>query len=77
MLANSKLTIVSEVIVDEAKIARFGAVLNLDNMELSMTSLHIDKEACKIHRDTVRADQKEFEDRAYYLQDMLSKDADK
>ncbi len=71
MLSNKRLTIIADTIIDEVKIASFGAVLNLDTMELSMTSRHIDKEACKVHRDVVRADQQEFEDYAYSLQDML------
>lgn len=71
MLDNKRITVVGESVVDGEKIATFGAVLNLDNMELSMTGRYIDKEACKSHRDIVRADQGEFEDYAYMLQDTL------
>ena len=71
MLDNKRITIVGESLVDGEKIATFGAVLNLNDMELSMTGLYIDKEACKSHRDIVRADQGEFEDYAYMLQDTL------
>lgn len=71
MLNNTRITIVSDSYVDEAKIASFGAILNCADMDLSLTTRYIDKEACKTHRDIVRADQKEFEDYAYDLQDQL------
>ena len=71
MLTNTRITIVADTIVDEVKIASFGAILNAETNDLSLTTRHIDKEACKIHRDIVRADQTEFEDYAYSLQDML------
>lgn len=71
MLNNKRLTIVADTIVDDVKIARFGAVIDLDTFDLSMSSSHLDKDACKTHRDVVRADQSEFEDYAYEVQDML------
>lgn len=71
MLDNKRVTIVGESLVDGEKIATFGAVLNLADLELSMTGRYIDKDACKIHRDIVRDDQAEFEDYAYMLQDTL------
>lgn len=72
MLANNRITIMADTVVDETKIASFGAIINVtDNMDLSLTMRHIDKHACKTHRDIVRADQKEFEDYAYSLQDKL------
>ena len=71
MLSSTRITIMSDVIVDEVKIASFGAILNAETNDLSLTTRHIDKEACKIHKDIVRADQAEFEDYAYALQDQL------
>ena len=71
MLTNNRITIVADTVVDDVKIASFGAILNVETMELSLTTRHIDKEACKIHRDIVRCNQREFEDYAYNLQDML------
>lgn len=73
MLNNKRLTIIADTVVDENRIATFGAVLDLDDMDLSFTSRYIDKEACKIHRDMVREDQAEFENYAYNLQDQLKK----
>ena len=71
MLNNKKITIVADSNVDDVKIATFGAVLDINNMELSMTGRYIDKDACKSYRDIVRADQAAFEDYAYSLQDIL------
>lgn len=71
MLNNKKITIVADSNVDDVKIATFGAVLDINNMELSMTGRYIDKDACKSYRDIVRADQATFEDYAYSLQDTL------
>mgnify|MGYP007090217517 CR=1 FL=1 len=73
MLNGTRLTIVADSVVNDVRIATFGAVLNLDDMELSLTSRHIDKEACKTNRDAVRKDQADFEDYAYDLQDRLKK----
>lgn len=73
MLNGARLTIVADSVVNDIRIATFGAVLNLDDMELSLTSRHIDKELCKINRDVVRKDQADFEDYAYDLHDRLKK----
>lgn len=73
MLNGKRLTIVADSVVNDLRIATFGAVINLDDMELSLTSRHIDKELCKINRDAVRKDQADFEDYAYDLQDRLKK----
>ena len=70
-LSNKRLTIVGETVVDDVKIASFGAILNLDDMGMSLTTRKIDEHACKIYRDTVRADQAEFEDFAYEVQEQI------
>lgn len=71
MLNNKRLTLVSECVVNDEKIASFGAIMNIDTMELNLTQRYIDKEACKTYKDTVREDQASFEDFAYALQDIL------
>ena len=73
MLNGTRLTIVADSVVNDIRIATFGAVINLEDMELSLTSRHIDKELCKSNRDVVRKDQADFEDYAYDLQDRLKK----
>lgn len=70
-MLSKKIIITGNTVVDEVEIASYSAVLNTNDMDLSLISRYVDKEACKIHKDIVRADQAEFEDYAYYLQDML------
>lgn len=80
MLNNTKLTIIADSVIydneateDQERIASFGAVFDLNTMDVSFTSRYINKEACKIHRDIVRADQAEFENYVYDLQDHMKK----
>lgn len=73
MLSNHKISIIADTIVSDVRIASHSASLNVKTAELTMGTRHIDKDACKTHRDTVRADQKEFEDFAYSLQDMVKR----
>ena len=65
MLTNERLTIVAETVVDDVKIASYGAVLNLDDMDLSLTNPDIDKEACKLPTAVVRDDNRALEALAY------------
>ena len=67
MLNGTRLTIIGDSVVNDVRIATFGAVINLEDMELSLTSRHIDKELCKSNRDVVRKDQADFEDYAYHF----------
>lgn len=71
MLANKRVAILGDTVVNDAKIASYGATLNIETGELSLTSRNIDAEACKIHKNIVRADRAEFEDYAYMVQDAL------
>lgn len=71
MMNNKRINIMADTVVGEEKIATYGAILNMETGELSLTSRNIDNEACKINRDIVRADRAEFEDLAYKLQDMF------
>ena len=70
-LSNNRLTIVADTVVDDVKIATFGAILNLEDMSMSLSVRKIEEHACKIHRDTVRADQAAFEDFAYEVQEAV------
>ena len=71
MLSGKRISIVADSVIDGEKVASFGAVLNPETLEMSMTGRYINKDACKVHRDIVRADQAEFEDYAYAVQDTL------
>lgn len=70
-LSNNRLTIVADTVVDDVKIATYGAIMNLETMSMSLTARKIDEYACKIYRDTVRADQAAFEDFAYEVQEAV------
>jgi hypothetical protein len=76
MLTNKRLSILSDTIIEGEKIASYGAVLDLDTMELSMTGRYINKESCKEYRDMVRSDQAAFEDYAYMVQDKMKEIAE-
>ena len=71
MLANEKITMAADCVVDEEKIATCLAVLNVESGEVSFGSRQIDKEACKEHREMVREEQAGFEDFAYKIQDFV------
>lgn len=71
-LTNNRLTIVAETVVDDVKIASYGAILDLNTMGMSLSTRNIDEHACKIYRDTVRADRAEFEDFAYEVQEKIA-----
>ena len=72
MLSNHKVTITADTFIDDVKIANHNAMLNMTTNDLIMNTRYIDKEACKINRDVVRDDQKDFEDFVYSLQDTLN-----
>ena len=71
-LSNNRLTIVADTIVDDVKIASYGAVLDLNTRSLSLAARHLDEDACKLHRDVVRADRAAFEDFAYEVQEVVA-----
>lgn len=73
MLTDAKrITIEAKSIVDGAEIKGFRAIFDSKNPEnLAFHHWQINNEACKEHRKTVRADQAEFEDYAYQVQEDL------
>lgn len=73
MLGKKKITISADTIVDEVKIATHAAILEIEDNDLSLYTRQIDKEACKIHKEIVRADRAEFEDFAYAMQEQYCK----
>lgn len=72
MLSGKKLTFEAKTIVDDVAIARFFAVLRLDDNKLDLNTNYLDGAACQEHRDVVRADQEEFENFVYQVQDSLN-----
>ena len=71
MLNNKRITIVADTVIDEVKIATYGAILDVVTGELSLTARNVDADAAKAHKDLVRADRAEFEDFAYMIQDLV------
>lgn len=72
MLTNQRITIVADTVIDDVKIATYGAILDVNTCELSLTNRNIDNVACKTFKDIVRADRTEFEEFAYALQDTVA-----
>lgn len=72
MLTNKKITFEAKTTIEDKEIARYIAVLDLENGNLSFYPRQLDTDACKKNRDIVRADQAEFEDFVYSIQDGLT-----
>ena len=71
-----KITVESKSIVDDKEIAIFRAIFDEGNADsITFFPTQIDKSACRKNREIVRADQADFEDFAYMLQEkMFSED---
>lgn len=69
MLSTKRITIEAKTVVDGKDIHGHRAVITADGV--SMLPYQIDKVACKDNRESVRADQAEFEDYAYDLQEKI------
>lgn len=68
----TKMVIEGNSVIDGVTVARFFSIIDLANPKnISLSTRQIDKDACKEHRDTVRADEAEFEDYAYSMQDKI------
>ena len=73
MLSENKILIENKCVVDGKEIAGFRAMFNTNDPEnMSLLPYQIDKAACKGYRSIVRADQAEFEDYAYSIQEMMA-----
>ena len=69
---SSKIMIDGESVIDDIKVARFLAVIDIDDPKnMSLSTRYINPELGKAYRDTVRADENAFEDYAYALQDKV------
>lgn len=67
-----KINVEAKCIVDDKEVKGFRAVITSDSEDVSFHHWDIDKAAVKEHRQTVRADQAEFEDYAYKLQETFA-----
>lgn len=69
----NKILIENKCVVDGKEIAGFRAVFNSDKPEeLTLLPYQIDKAACKENRSVLRADQADFEDYAYKIQELIA-----
>ncbi len=71
MLNHRKITVVSESSIDGKKVATFGAVVDLTNLEVTTTARYVDGVSYMDSRDYVRSDMEQFERLVYDIQDML------
>lgn len=72
LMKSEKITITGESVVDEKAIAGFQVAIDSNDPEnINFSSWQTDKKACKENRDTVRADQAQFENYAYAKQDEM------
>lgn len=69
---SKKVTLTGESIIDGVRVSGFRAEIDSVNPnDISLTSWQIDKAAYKTHRVAVRADEVEFEEYAYSVQDAM------
>lgn len=67
-----KVTLEGKSVIDGVIVAHFAASINSDDPnQMTLTSTQINKAACKENRAAVRADEAEFEDYAYAIQDEM------
>ena len=71
MLSDKRITLVSDTIVDDVKIASYGAVIYVKSNEMSLTSRYADSDSYEQNMEVVRDDRYEFESFAYELKNML------
>lgn len=71
MIQGKTISITARTIVNEVEIAKHGAVINIDENDISFYTTQVDKDACKEHRSILREDVAEFEDFVYSIQDQV------
>lgn len=77
MLNSKKITLEAKTVVNGTEIMGWRAIFTPGSTEdVSFLPYQIDKAACKENRVIVRADQAEFEDYAYELQEKLAQGAE-
>jgi hypothetical protein len=77
LTTTKKITIEGKSVIDGAAVAGFVASIDSQNpSEMILSSFQINKAAYKEHRVLVRADEAEFEDYAYSIQDAMLAELD-
>ncbi len=67
MLKNRRIVLSAEVVVNDARIATLGAIIDTETGKVQFGHKFTHSEACEEHRDTVREDRNAFEDFVYDL----------
>lgn len=75
LVKKEKVTITGKSIIDGKEVCGYQAQIDSENpADIALTDWQVDKEMYKANRSACRADQAEFEDYAYTVQDeMLAK----
>ena len=74
LTTNKTIMIEGESVVNDEKIATFRVVINCDNPKnVRFSVIKHNEDSYKINRKNVRADEAEFEDYAYQVQEDLIK----
>lgn len=75
LVKKEKITITGKSIIDGKEVCGYQAQIDSENpSDIALTDWQVDKEMYKANRAACRADQAEFEDYAYTVQDeMLAK----
>ena len=69
---SQKITIEGKSVIDGTIVSNFLASINSDDPSMmTLSSIQVDRAAYKEHRVEVRADEAEFEDYAYSVQDEM------
>lgn len=76
MLAERKITMEAQTVVDDVAICRHIAVIKPEAGSVSLLRSMLDEVACKNNRVILRADQAQFEDAAYDMLDKMTKVAE-
>lgn len=71
MLANRKISITAVTVIENEEIAKHGAAIDIETGDISFYCTRTNEAKCKMYREAVRADQAEFEDFAYGIQEEV------
>lgn len=75
MLANKKVTVVGDSVIEGVKIATYGAIVSNDGSEITLTTRIIDTDAYEANQAAISTDRTEFETFAFTIQKALDTDA--
>lgn len=72
LTVRKSITLTGDCMIDGVKAEGYSAVINSSNpLDMTLSSYQQNKELCKANRQQCRADEAEFEDLAYAIQDEM------